>query len=372
MAICLLINGFLSGLEMAFVAVGRPRLRELARTGNRDAQKILALRDNPERTLSVLQVGITLVGVLAAAVGGAGAEEAFSPILESRFALSENTAEIISILFIVLPYTYLSVVIGELVPKSLALRNPLSIILRGARWLILFDRAVSPVVSVLEWSTKRILSLFQKRTGHDVGTTPQEALILEVEGLSQDHKQYVMNLLAVRRKSVNDILLPWPQVVAVDLSQSVSEVADVIYSSGHTRLPVTSVGTVVGILHTKEFMALRSAGAEEWESIVRPIVQVQESDLLISALKVMQEKRSHLSIVFLGKTHTGIVTMEDIFEEIIGEIYDEDDDGRLKRILSARKDRLREWVKQGDAVQNRSEGPPSQPVVVSGVKKSVH
>jgi putative hemolysin len=123
-AACLLLNGILAGVEMAFVTIGRPRLRELARSGNRDAQSILKLRENPERTLSILQIGITLVGAIAAAVGGAGAEELLDPILMQRFAVTEETAEIIGIILVVLPITYLSVVVGELVPKALALRNP--------------------------------------------------------------------------------------------------------------------------------------------------------------------------------------------------------------------------------------------------------
>jgi len=104
-----------------------------------------------------------LVGVIGAAVGGAGAEEWMSPILQARFDVSENTAEAISIVAVVIPLTYLSVVIGELVPKSLALRNPLWIVLKTARWLVLFDRVLARVVTVLEWSTKKFLRIFFRR-----------------------------------------------------------------------------------------------------------------------------------------------------------------------------------------------------------------
>ena len=123
MFVCIGLNGVLALTEMAFVSVGKNRLRELAREGNRDAQRLVTLRDNPERTLSILQIGITLLGAVAAATGGVSIEEALSPYLESTLGLGESGAEVLGIILIVLPLTYLSVVAGELVPKTLALRN---------------------------------------------------------------------------------------------------------------------------------------------------------------------------------------------------------------------------------------------------------
>ncbi len=351
MALCLSVNAILSGIEMAFVSATKPRLRDLARTGNRDAARLLKLRSNPERTLSVLQVGITLVGVVAAAIGGAGAEEAMSPILEAKLGVSENAAEALAILAVALPYTYLSVVIGELVPKTLALRNPTLIALKGTRWLILLDRVFSPIVSLLEWSTKRVLSVFRSNIKPESMSSGEDSLNLE--DLTQEHRQYLFNLFDIRKKMIRDIMLPWQQVITVDVSQPMPAVAEIVFTSGHTRVPVLRSGVVVGILNTKEFTALHSSGSTEWESIIRPMVQVQGTDSLIRALKLMQEKRSHLSIVFLGSKRIGMVTMEDIFEEIIGEIYDEDDDGRLKRILQSRKSRLANWIPPGKFPETR-------------------
>jgi len=334
---CIGLNALLAAVEMAFVSVGKSSLRELARSGNVDARRILSLRDNPERTLSILQIGITLVGALAAAVGGAGAEEWIAPVFQAKFAISENAAETIAIFVIVLPLTYLSVVIGELVPKTLALRNPLAIVLRAARWLLLFDKLLAPAVNALEWSTKRFLRIFFRRSKPPSTeiSTPASEVAEQLEGLSKEHKQYVLNLVNIEKKRIKDVMLSWDRVNKIDFSNSAFQVEDVVLSCGHTRLPVVKENAVVGLLHTKEFIAFRKSGKESWDSIIRPILKIQESDSILRALRVMQERRSHLAIVYAGGGRlAGIVTLEDIIEEIVGDIYDEDDDGALQRVLS--------------------------------------
>jgi putative hemolysin len=144
-----------------------------------------------------------------------------------------------------------------------------------------------------------------------------------------------MNLVGLEKKRVRDIAMPWNQVDHVFITQGINEVEAVALRSGHTRLPVISEGQVFGVLNTKELLALVKSGSESWTQIVRQISRVQEYETLLKALRQMQEKRSHLSAVFAGTSLMGIVTMEDILEEVIGEIYDEDDDGALRRILSA-------------------------------------
>jgi len=331
--VCLIFNALLSGSEMAFVTAEKPQLRGLARKGDGRAKHVLSLRERPERTLSVIQVGITLVGAIAAAVGGAGAEESINPLLRQRFGLSENAAEFIAVLIVVLPITYFSVVVGELLPKALALRNPIRIALKSARWLALFERTLSPVVTVLEWSTRKLLLLFFKKPVIEPGLATPETV--ELDQLSQQTRQYVINLVTVEKKAVRDIFLPWQDAVCADVKNSAEEVEAIVISSRHTRLPVLKDDAVIGILNTKEFVAFRKSGGQNWQDIIRNVVAVQESDPLLRALRQMQEKRSHLSVVLSGNKRIGIVTMEDILEEVIGDVFDEDDDGALRKILSA-------------------------------------
>lgn len=331
--ICLTLNALLAAVEMAFVTVRKQKLRELAKTGDARAIKLLSLRERPERTLSVIQIGITLVGAIAAAVGGAGAEESIAPILESSLSLSENTAEIVSVFLVVLPITYLSVVVGELVPKALALRNPSGIAIRAVSPLEFFDRFLTPVVNVLEWSTKKVLHVFFKRNQEETAAA-ENADPMDIDQLSNQAQEYFLNLVSLEKKRVKDVFLPWTGVVHVEIGQSLADVEAIILSSGHTRLPVLREGEVIGTINTKEFMAFRKMNQEDWSVILRPEVRVQKSASLISALRQMQEKRIHLSIVYSQNQRVGIVTIEDILEEVIGDVFDEDDDGAIRRILS--------------------------------------
>ncbi|HKT36536.1 MAG TPA: hemolysin family protein [Nitrospira sp.] len=333
--LCLLTNALIAGAEMAFVAVSRPSLRELVRQGNKKAEILLRLRERPERTLAVMQIGITLVAALAGVVGGAGAEEQLSPLFE-KLGVNESTADTLAIGVVVVPLTYLTVVIGELLPKTLALRHSLTVGLTTAPWLSLFDRVLGPLVSIFEWSTKGLLRLLRFTAGPQAGARTEETqATVELGLLSSQHRQYVMNLVDLERKRVKDIYLPWKHVVKVDVRLSAREVETILLASGHTRLPVLDGESLAGILNAKEFFALHATGSEQWVSLVRPAVELQDQLPLLSGLKMLQDRRVHMGIVYAQQIRVGIVTLEDILEEVIGEIYDEDDDGALKAILTA-------------------------------------
>jgi len=333
-AICLAINAILACSETAFIAVSRPSLRELARQGNEKAKTLFSLRENPERTLSVIQVGITFVGALAAAVGGAGAEETITPWFIAHFGLNEPLAEFLAMLTVVIPLTYVSVVFGELVPKTIALKRPLFLAFKTGPWLHLISRLIGPVVTVLEWSTKKIVNLLPAAHMDHEELSHQESSI-ELNVLSAQHRQYVLNIFKIEKTTVKEILVEWSEVTYLEDWQTLAQVENIIISSAHTRLPVVKNNEVIGIINAKEFLAFQKTGRTDWLSLQRPPVRVPVNMPMLSALQVMQEKRAHMAIVYSGNIKAGIVTMEAIFEEIIGDIYDEEDDGTLKRILNS-------------------------------------
>lgn len=321
--VCLILNAILSCVEMAFVTVSKPHLKKLSSDGDKLAQNVLKLRENPERVLSVLQIGITLVGAISAAVGGAGAEESLSPHYQKLLNISEEAAETLAIITVVIPLTYFSVVIGELVPKTLALRFPMKFAKWGSLFLIILDKMFAPIVYLLEASTKLIITPFLKKMGAEAFS--EQSSSIDIDDLSDSHKQYVFNLIAVDKRKVKDILLPWDSVVCIEKNAHQTEVMSLIRSARHTRIPVVENGVPVGLLHAKEFISEVEISKMNWNELIRPVISFNFDEPILSALKILQNKKSHMAVVRNKNKILGIVTMEDIFEEVVGDIYDEDD-----------------------------------------------
>lgn len=333
-AICLFLNALFAAYEMAFVSVPRSELRGLARSGNKDAVALLVLRENPERTLSVIQVGITLVGAIAAAVGGVGAAETLEPYFINTLSISERAAEALAVVLVVIPITYLNVVVGELVPKTLALRNPTKIVIAGANALFVAERILSPIISLLEWSTKKTLRIFFRKSKM---SPPSDQAPIDIDSLSATHQKFMLNMAEIEKKRIKDILLPWAQVIAVSDQSTMDQVTQLVVSSGHTRLPVARNERIVGLLHTKEFIALKESGETNWQELIRPVLFVRPTDSALGVMRLLQEKRSHMAVVVSATgDRLGIVTLEDILEEVVGDIFDEDDDERVRKVYAAK------------------------------------
>lgn len=325
-----MINALLSATEMGFVTVSKAQLRKLSQQGNRLASKALMLKNKPERILSIIQIGITLVGAVAATVGGIAAEENITPFFQSTLKMTKDSAELLSILSVVLPLTFINVVIGELVPKSIALRFPKKIALYSASTLIFLNIALSPLVSVLERSTQFILKLIF----FEFNKNPQpEDSSIELDDVSVQTRAYVLNLITTEKKKARDIMLLWKDVAVVHKSMSTHEVETAVLTSLHSRLPVVDGDNVVGMIHSKELLAALRTEQTQWEKIIRPCLRVAAHTPLLQILLQMQEKKLHLAIVYERMNFVGIVTMEDIMEEVVGDIEDEGDDGSFDRIL---------------------------------------
>lgn len=335
--VCLVLNGILAASEIAFVSLNKRLLRQLEKTFPVKTRRLLALRAKPERTLSVIQLGITLLGLVSGAVSGTGVEESISPWLQVHLGLGPNSAEILGILLVVIPLTALMVIFGELVPKALALRHPFEIAAGASRWLLVLDRIFHPVISLFEWATKMAVRIWSMLLGggrHQISATAADAT---EDQLTRHHEQYVLNMVALEAKCVRDIYCPWEAVVKIDWGNSMEKALSIAIDSGHTRLPVYRDGLVQGLLNTKELIAFASQGAEDWRLLLRPILRVKGEDSLIRILKMMQEKRSHLAVWDSASgAPLGIVTLEDILEEIVGDVADEDDDRLVARLMAQR------------------------------------
>ncbi len=332
--LCLVVNAFFSAYEMAFVTISREDLSEMEDSKASIAKKLSLFKKKPERTLSVIQIGITLVGAIAAAVGGTGAVESLEPYIVKTYGLSNSIAEAISVTVVIIPLTYFSVVFGELVPKTIALRHPVNVLRFGTNFLAIIDRLLSPIVSFLEISTEFLLKIL--RLNSKIDEVDEIPMSIDIGGLKGYHQKFVMNLVELKGKKVFRSMIPWEKVLYLNFSDSDEESKNKIYHSSHSRIPVIDGDTLVGILHVKELADISPDSKADWQSIIRPALVISPLEKTLDAFIKMQEQNYHMAVIREGEEYKGIITIEDIIEEIVGDIRDDLEKSRTSKILSNR------------------------------------
>jgi putative hemolysin len=327
---------FVAG-EYALVTARRPRLHERAEAGSRGARAALRLMDTPVLFISTVQVGITIFGIAMGAVGTPLLEKVFDPVLAAGLAFGLS--------FLIL--TYLSVVLGELVPKAIALQRAEALAGVLAPPIELLARIAKPVVWVLQVSAQWIARLFgvePSPTGM-IAHTEEDIRMIVAEGrqagaVEEVEEELIYKAFDFAEKEVHDVMVPRPEVVMISVELPAQECLDAIVDSPFTRYPAYrgSVDEIVGILHVRDlFKALYDRGIEavEIEELLRAPFFVPETKDLAVLLGEFRRTNQHMAIVVdeYGSMQ-GIVTLEDLLEEIVGEIEDEYDlpDDSLKRI----------------------------------------
>jgi putative hemolysin len=324
----------LAGAEIAIVALRRSRLEQLVQAGGRRARAIKRLRDNPERFLATVQIGITVIGATAGAFGGATFARDLEPLLEKIPGLAPH-ADDIALALVIAMISFLSIVIGELVPKSLALRHAEGYALLVGRpfdWLAAMAR---PFVWLLTASSNVVLRLFGDRTTFtEARVSPEEIQEIVDEAalagtVDKSAGEIASRAIDFAGLAAVDVMLPRTRVVAISRSATPEEVQRVVLEHGHTRMPVYegAVDNVVGYITVKDVLAL------VWdqklfvlEDIVRPAFYVVETMRAVDLLAELRRRRLQLAIVVDDRgAMSGIVTMEDLVEEIVGDIVGENE-----------------------------------------------
>lgn len=333
--LCLAINAFFSAYEMAFVTVSREEIDELEENNKSILLRLNLFKKKPERTLSVIQIGITLVGAIAAAVGGTGAVESLEPYFVEHFELSKSLAEAISVAVVIVPLTYFSVVFGELLPKTIALKHPVKILRFGTAILSLIDKGLSPIVTFLEVSTNFLLKIIRMNETAEEDESMGQSV--EIGNLPEYHQKFVQNLVGLKGKKVSKAMTHWDKTTYLNFGDSEEEVRAKLSASPHSRYPVIDSDVIVGILLKKELLEIQNQLQSPWQGILRPTVRVKESKKILEALLQMQENQIPLAVVEdeNGKP-VGILTIEDILEEVVGDINDKTDFSYTSRVLSNR------------------------------------
>jgi putative hemolysin len=327
----ILLNGVFAGAEIALIALRRTRLRELEARGSRRARAALALKDQPERLLATVQIGITALGATAAAYGGTSFAVHLAPTLEGLgLAAYADDAAFVAVVVII---TFLSVVIGELVPKSLALHSAERYGLLVSPPLLGVARMMRPLVWVLTASANGVLRLFHDQTTfsearHSPAELQQFVEDATASGALQAHTgQIASRAFDFGEINVGSVVVPRSQIRSIEVATTRDELVATLRAGGHARYPVHEgdLDHVLGYVLALDVLgALASGGDFRLRDHVRAVHFFPENTLVAVALRELQRLRSHLALVVdeLGAV-VGLVTIEDLVEELVGEIVSE-------------------------------------------------
>jgi putative hemolysin len=327
-----LINGALSGAEIAVVSVRRTRLQQLLDEGRLGAQALTSLRALPEVFLATVQVGITLVGTTAAAIGGSNIARDLAGLLE-HLPWVGSRADTIALVFVVLSISYLSLVLGELVPKSLALRFNETYALLMARPLLALAWLARPVVWFLTASSNVVLRPFADRTNFMEARISKEELQQMVEeagetGALHEHASEIASrALEFDRLQLKEAMIPRNRVDALPIQATPEQVRRFLLEERRSRVPVYegSLDNVIGYVSAKDIVALAWEGKLfVLQDLLRPVKVFPETVQAIEVLRYM--RREHQRLAIAVDEHgmvSGMVTFEDLMEEIVGDVFSE-------------------------------------------------
>src|SRR5215211_2468728 len=327
-----LIGGVFSGAEIALVSLRESQVRAMAETGRR-GQAVQRLLSDPNQFLAAVQVGVTLAGFFSAAFGASTLSEPFARWLETR-GLSARLADPLAFVLVTVAISYLSLVVGELTPKRLALQRAEGFSLVVAAPLNAIAKLFRPVVWLLSRSTDLLVRLVggdPKQSGESISQEELRDLVAAHESLTSDERRLIDEVFRAGEREVREVMTPRTEVAFLDASMTASRAAKQVADSNWSRFPVAGndEDDVVGFVHGRDlFLPNHPAGrAATVGDLAREVKRLPGTAGVLTALSEMRRENHHLAIVIdeYGGTD-GIVTLEDLIEEVIGEIYDEYDE----------------------------------------------
>jgi CBS domain containing-hemolysin-like protein len=344
-----LLNGFFVAAEFSLVAVRRTRIEELLSRRVKGARAVLAAIDRLDRSIAATQLGITAASIGLGSVG----EPAIAGMLEPLFAslpggwstaATHSMASIIALLLI----TFMHVVFGELLPKTLALQTPDGFALWTARPLLVFTRLTRPLIMLINGTGNALLRLlgYNPAAGEEMTHSVEELALLvedteEAGLLDPEQADIVQNVFRLSNKRVRDCMAPREKMATLELSTAPDKVLEAVRSGAHTRMPVydKDPDQIVGIVNTKDLFYLFSLrGVVVLEDALYPALFLREDESVANALRLFRKSRRHMALVrdAEGKI-LGLLTLEDVLEEIIGDIEDEHDRPTPKLVVKRRR-----------------------------------
>jgi putative hemolysin len=321
-------NGLFAMSEIAIVSSRKARLESRAAEGSKGARAALELANEPTQMLSTVQIGITLIGILTGAFGGATLSTALSKVLKTIPLLAPQS-DVLALAIVVAGITYLSLVVGELVPKKMALNNPETIACMVAIPMRFFAKLAMPLVHLLSVSTEMALKLLRVKKPDEPPVTEEEVKDLIAEGtkygtFEETERDMVEKIFRLGDLKISWLMTPRTQVAWLDTEDTEENNLQVLVESGHSRFPVArgSLDDLLGVVYTKDLLASRlSCQALDVEGAVRAPLYVPKSMKVFKVLEMFKESGTHIAFVIdeYGGL-LGIVTLNDIMSEIVGDI----------------------------------------------------
>ena len=338
-----LVNAIFAAYEIALASITVSRLQGLVRDGRAGAASALQMKEEIEKSLAVVQLGITLVGLIAGATGGSSAEEHIEPTL-MQWGISQGTANLLAIMLIVVPLTAVTIVIGELVPKLFAIRNKEWVVLRLSPPMKWFAMSVWPAVWLLETSASGLMDLSEKLwTPKPHADARAEALELQelraIASLARTSRligareeNIILGAARLSTRPVEEVMLPAEHISMLNLEDSIGDCLVRAHLDMHTRFPVTSEPgdpqKIMGYVTFKDIIAFMKLNPSDpsLRGIVRNIPRMRNNQVISNVLEQLMKMHTHIALICdEAGTVEGMITLEDIIEELIGDIQDEYD-----------------------------------------------
>ena len=368
--ILIALNAFFAATEIAVISLNEKKVRALAEDGNKKAVKMLKIIEEPTQFLSTIQIGITLAGFLGSAFAADNFAEVLSSAISKAFNLSADNTKIINtvaVVLVTLILSYFPLIFGELVPKRIAMKHKEKLANSVCGIISFLAAILKPIIWFLTISTNAVLRLVGIDPHEKEEPVSEEDIVLMLDAgadegsLDHDDIEYIKNVFKLDKMTAEDVMTPRKSVISISYDASDKEILEIIEEESYSRIPVyeDNPDKIIGILHACDYLLKRNEKNFDLKSILHTPVFVPETVSLDVLFKDMQTDHNHLAVVVneYGET-SGIVTMEDILEEIVGEIWDERDeeidefkkigDNTYKVLCTASLEDFREYFKLED------------------------
>jgi len=339
LTILVALNAFFASSEIAIISLNDKKIRKMAEDGHKKARLLQNLLSEPSRFLATIQVGITLAGLLASAFAAESFADRLTGLVKATgIPVGESIVKMVSLILITILLAYFTLVFGELVPKRIAMHKPEQISMISIGPLSFLSRIASPFVKFLTFSTNSIIRLFGVKPGtHEEKITEEEIRMMvdvgEEKGVIEEiEKEMIDNIFEFDDKQVSEVMTHRTHIEGIEVDSGLDEVLDMVTREKYTRVPVyeETIDNIVGILHVKDLIQFFKTNPHEdfkLKDIMRKPYYIPASKKTDELLKDLKRNKNHMAVVIdeYGGT-AGIITIEDLLEEIVGNIFDEYDE----------------------------------------------